>query len=410
MKMKKIKHRLVALICIIEVLTMVLFPSCNNNPMNKSDKALRQRAQSICDNNLILDSHIDWPYMLMTYPQDISERTQKGDFDWVRAQKGGLNAVLSVAYINSAYDVDKGRAEVDSVLRMVSHYIKKYPDKFAAAYGPDDIRKNFEKHLLSLPVCLENGSPVGNDLSYLQYLKDNGIVYITLCHDRTNQISDSNFDEERRWNGLSPFGIEVIREMNRLGIMVDISHSTDSTVAQALRYSIAPVVATHSLCRKYAPGLERNLPDTLIKAIAAKNGVIMVNFGSYFLEPECMNNWMYLFFKWQDSTGIDLFSDKGLAFLEEYGKTHKLHSNAARVADHIDHIIKLTGIDYVGIGSDFDGIEYAEPTDLPDVSAYPVLVYELLRRGYSEKDLRKILSENFLRVWSDVLRVADDWQ
>jgi membrane dipeptidase len=408
--MKKMKRRLIPLLWIATLTLMIVNYSCRNNTMDKSEKALRQKAQAICDNDLIIDSHIDWPDRVMTYPEDISERTEKGDFDYVRAQKGGLNAVLSVAYINSAYDVEKGRGLVDSVLKLVSHYINKYPDKFVAAYNPDDIRKNFKKHLLSLPVCLENGSPVGNDLSYLKYLKDNGIVYITLCHDRTNQISDSNFDTDRRWNGLSPFGIEVIKEMNRLGIMIDISHSTDSTVAQALRYSDAPVVATHSLCRVFAPGLERNLPDTLIKAIADKNGVIMVNFGSFFLEPECMNNWMYLYFKWQDSTGIDLLSEKGLAFLEEYGKTHKLHSSAAKVADHIDHIVKLAGIDYVGIGSDFDGIEYAEPADLPDVSAYPILVYELLKRGYTEEDLRKILSGNFLRVWSDVLKAASTQQ
>lgn len=401
--MKKIKNKLIMLLWIAAAALVSLNNSCMNNPMDKTEKALRQKAETICRKDLIIDSHIDWPLRLMTYPEDISGRTEKGDFDYVRAMKGGLDAVLSVAYINSAYDVVRGRAEVDSVLKLVSHYIAKYPDRFAAAYNPDDIRKNFEKHLLSLPVCLENGSPLGNDLSYLQYLKDKGIVYMTLCHDRTNQICDSNFDTDRRWNGLSPFGIDVIKEMNRLGIMIDISHSTDSTVAQALRYSIAPVVATHSLCRVFAPELERNLPDTLIKAIAKKNGVVMVNFGSYFLEPECMKNWMYLFFKWQDSTGIDLFSEKGLPFLNEYGKTHKLHSNAAKVADHIDHIVKVAGIDYIGIGSDLDGIDYAQPVDLPDVSAYPALVYELLKRGYTEANIQKILSGNFLRVWSEVL-------
>ena len=133
----------------------------------------------------------------------------------------------------------------------------------------------------------------------------------------------------------------------------------------------------------------------------------MVNFGSYFLEPECLENWTYLFFKWPDSTGIDLFSEEGLAFMKEYGKTHKLHSDASHVADHIDHIVELAGVDFVGIGSDLDGIDYAQPTDLTDVSTYPVLVFELLSRGYTEKEIKKILSGNFLRVWNDVLKVAD---
>ena len=376
--------------------------------MERSDKALRETAFKICQDNLILDSHIDWPLRVMENPGDISGQTLKGDFDLVRARKGGLNAAFTVAYINSAYDMNAGRKMVDSVLNLTNYYLNNYPDKFAPALIPADVIKNFEKNLLSLPVCLENGSPIGDDLGYLKYLKDQGIVYITLCHDRTNQISDSNFDQERRWNGLSPFGLEVIKEMNRLGIMIDISHSTDSTVYQALRNSKAPVVATHSTCRNLAPGLERNLPDTLIEAIADKKGVVMVNFGSYFLEPECMKNWIYLFYKWPDSTGIDLFSKEGLAFMNEYGKTHKLHSDASHVADHIDHIVQLAGIDFVGIGSDFDGIDYAQPTDLPDVSSYPVLVFELLRRGYTEKDIKKILSENFLRVWNDVLKAADD--
>jgi membrane dipeptidase len=405
--MKKVKYRFIPFIWFVSIPLIVLLPSCKNKQMERSDKALRETAQRICQNNLILDSHIDWPYWIMENPEDISGQTLKGDFDLVRAKKGGLNAVLTVAYINSSYDMITGRKMVDSVLNMTNFYIRKYPDKFAPARNPDDVIKNFEKGLFSLPVCLENGSPIGDDLGYLKYLKDQGIVYITLCHDRTNQISDSNFDEERKWDGLSPFGLDVIKEMNRLGIMIDISHSTDSTVYQALRKSKAPIVATHSLCRKFAPGLERNLPDTLIKGIADKKGVVMVNFGSYFLEPECLENWTYLFYKWPDSTGIDLFSKEGIAFMNEYGKTHKLHSDASHVADHIDHIVKLAGIDYVGIGSDLDGIDYAQPTDLPDVSCYPVLVCELLRRGYTEKDIKKILSENFLRVWNEVLEVAE---
>jgi membrane dipeptidase len=406
--MKKVRYRFIPFVWFVSIPLIVLLPSCKNKQMERSDKALRETALKICQDNLILDSHIDWPYWIMENPEDISGQTLKGDFDLVRARKGGLNAAFTVAYINSALDVNSGRKMVDSVLNLKNFYLNKYSDKFAPARNPDDVIKNFEKNLLSLPVSLENGSPIGDDLGYLKYLKDQGIVYITLCHDRTNQISDSNFDQERRWNGLSPFGLEVIKEMNRLGIMIDISHSTDSTVFQALRNSQAPVVATHSSCRNFAPGLERNLPDTLIEAIADKKGVVMVNFGSYFLEPESMENWIYLFYKWPDSTGIDLFSKEGLAFMNEYGKSHKLHSDASHVADHIDHIVKLAGIDFVGIGSDFDGIDYAQPTDLPDVSTYPVLVFELLRRGYTEKDIKKILSENFLRVWNDVLKVADD--
>jgi membrane dipeptidase len=395
---------------LILVLTtiVVLFPSCTDGKMDKKNKAQLEAAVRVCHDNILFDSHIDWPYRVEQHPEDISGRTVNGDFDFVRAGEGGLNAALTVAYVQSGFDVDKGRSMVDSTLNLVKYYIGKYPDRFAAASSPEDIRANFGNNLLSLPVGLENGSPIGDDLGYLRYLKDNGIVYITLCHNRVNNLSDSNFDGERQWNGLSPFGIAAIREMNRLGLMIDISHSTDSTVYQALRYSVAPVVATHSSCREFAPGMERNLPDTLIKAIAAKNGVVMVNFGSYFLEPECMGNWLYLINNWSDSTGIEAFSPGWIDFMIEYGKTHRLRSDAAKVADHIDHIVSLTGIDFVGIGSDFDGIDHAQPVDMPDVSGYPALVSELLKRGYTEDDLRKIMAENFLRVWTDVLNVSHD--
>ncbi|MCX6328246.1 MAG: dipeptidase [Bacteroidia bacterium] len=405
--LKVVFIRRINLKSILLILLIVIFPACKSRFKGKSDEELRQMAQKICDNNIILDSHIDWPEWIIDSPEDISGRTTKGDFDLVRAKKGGLNAALSVAYINSVYGVDKGRIMIDSMLNLVRYYAKNYPDKFALALNPADVRKNFDKKLFSLIPCLENGSPISDNPGYLKFLKDQGIAYITLCHNKTNQISDSNFDQDRKWYGLSPLGSEVIKEMNRLGIMIDISHSTDSTVFQALRLSKAPVIATHSSCRYFTPGFERNLPDTLIKAIAKKNGVIMVNFGSFFLDSICMKNWIYLYDKWQDSTKIDLSSKEGIDFTHEYGKTHKLYSDSKQVVNHIDHIVKLVGIDYVGIGSDYDGIENAQPSDLLDVSSYPVIVFELLKRGYSEKDIKKILSGNFLRVWNDVLKIAD---
>ncbi|TAL64348.1 MAG: membrane dipeptidase [Bacteroidetes bacterium] len=399
--------RKINLLSFISFLLIVFLPSCKNRQKEMSDQERWEMAVKICENNIILDSHIDWPEWILDNPEDISGRTIKGDFDLVRAKKGGLNAALSVAYINSAYGTTEGRIMVDSMLKLVTYYTKTCPDKFVLALNPADIRKNFDKKLFSLVPCLENGSPIGDDMGYLKYLKDQGIAYITLCHDKTNQISDSNFDQNRKWDGLSPLGQEVIKEMNRLGIMIDISHSTDSTVFQALRFSKAPVIASHSSCRYFTPGLERNLPDTLIKGIAKKNGVIMVNFGSFFLDSICMKNWMYLHHKWQDSTRIDLSSKEGIDFTREYGKTHKLFSDSKVVVNHIEHIVKLVGIDYVGIGSDYDGIGHAQPSDLPDVSSYPVVVAELLKRGYTETDLKKILSGNFLRVWSEVFETAD---
>lgn len=394
------------LLSIISILLIVFLASCKNRPKVKSDEELRQMSLKICENNIILDSHIDWPEQILDNPEDISGRTVKGDFDLVRAKQGGLNAALSVVYINSRYGVDEGRVLADSMLKLIAGYLKSCPGKFAQARNPQDIEKNFKDKLFSLVLCLENGSPTGNDLKYLRYLKEKGIAYITLCHNKANQISDSNFDTNHIWNGLSPFGKDVIREMNRLGIIIDISHSTDSTVFQSLRYSKAPLIASHSSCRYFTPGLERNLSDTLIKAIAQKNGVIMVNLCSAFLDSVCLKNWNRLE-KWYDSAGVDMISNEGFDIARKYGETHKLYSDSKQLVDHIDHIVSLAGADHVGIGSDFDGIGKMQPSDLQDVSSYPVIVSELLKRGYTVEAIKKILSENFLRVWKQVIEIAD---
>lgn len=391
---------------ILLILLIVSLSSCKNKPKEKSDEELRQMALKICENNIILDSHIDWPEFILDNPEDISRQTVKGDFDLVRANKGGLNASLSVVYISSVYGVDKGRTMVDSMLKLIRYYPETYPAKFALAINPGDVTKNFEKKLFSLIPCLENGSPVGNDLGYLKYLKDQGIVYITLCHNKTNQISDSNFDQERKWNGLSPEGRVIIKEMNRLGIMIDISHSTDSTVSQAIRSSEAPIIASHSSCRYFVPGFERNLPDNLIKAIAIKKGVIMVNFCAEFLDSVCHKNTDEVI-NLLNSNKLSYDSKEGNDLIEEFGKTHRLLSDSKQLVNHIEHIIKVAGIDYVGLGSDFDGVGPSKPSDVPDVSGYPVIVFELLKRGYTENDIKKIFSGNFLRVWNDVIEIDD---
>ena len=398
--------RRITLLNIISILLIVFLPSCKNKYKEKPEDELRELALKICENNIILDSHIDWPSWILDNPENISRKTIKGDFDLIRAKNGGLNAALSVVFVNAKYGIDDGRVLVDSQINLIVNYANVYPNKFALANSPDDIIENFNQNLFSIPLCLENGTPISNDLGYLKYLKDNGFVYITLSHAKSNHICDSNSDTNRIWNGLSPFGLEVIKEMNRLGIMIDISHSTDSTVFQSLRYSKAPIIASHSSCRYFTPDYERNLSDTLIKAIAVKNGVVMINLGSQFLDSTCLKNWNYIL-NWYDSTGIDEFSNEGIDFALKYGETHNLYSNSKRLVDHIEHIVHLVGVDHVGIGSDYDGIGYSQPSDLSDVSSYPIIVFELLKRGYTEDDIKKILSMNFFRVWNDVIGIAD---
>jgi membrane dipeptidase len=380
--------------------------SCQNKSSEGPDALIQEKALKLSQDMIILDSHIDWPERIYHSPADISVENTEGDFDLVRARRGGLNAALSVIYIPPELDFREGRIMVDSLYRVITEYPDKYPEKFALARTPDDINKNFRNGSFSLPLALENGAPIGNDLIYIQQLKGRGITYITLCHSKSNQISDSNYDPDRPWKGLSPFGLDVISEMNRQGIMVDISHSTDSTVFQALRASKAPIVATHSSCRYFTPGFERNLSDTLIRAIAHKNGVVMIGFGSMFLDSTCSANINFLM-DWFDSTGISRTSPEGMEFIQTYQETHQLRANAEQVVDHIDHVVNIAGIDYVGFGSDYDGIGPSQPNGLPDVSSYPVIIAEMLKRGYTKNEIEKVLSKNFLRVWKEVLEVAD---
>jgi membrane dipeptidase len=213
---------------------------------------------------------------------------------------------------------------------------------------------------------LENGSPIGDSIDNIKWFYDKGIRYITLCHSSDNQICDSCASAEKTWGGLSPFGKEVVAEMNRLGILVDVSHVSDDTFYDVLKYSSRPVVATHSCCRAIC-GHPRNMTDDMIKALADAGGVIQINFYPFFLDPE--------------------FTDIDSSIRPSYKK----------VADHIDHVVNLVGIDHVGIGSDFDGIEVT-PEGMDDISMMPVLFEELKDRGYSDSDLEKLAGENFFRV------------
>jgi membrane dipeptidase len=387
------------------VLSFVFTGACRNNSLDDTASGFQETARKICEKHLILDSHIDWPERLYSSPADLSQLTESRDFDLVRAKTGGLNAVLSVLYIPAELGPGEGRIMLDSMQDLVTGYAVRFPDRVALARSPDEVAANFARGLLSIPLCLENGSPIGDDLSYIEALQRKGMAYITLCHAKSNQICDSNYDSIRPWKGVSPFGEEVIREMNRQGIMIDISHSTDSTVFQALRISEAPIVASHSSCRYFTPGFERNLSDTLIKAIAEKNGVVMIGFGSMFLDSTCSANTDSLL-SWFDATGVAWDSKEGAEFIQTFSATHRLRADAAQVVDHIDHVVRMAGIDYVGFGSDFDGIGPSQPVGLPDVSSYPMLVAEMLRRGYSEEEVEKVLSKNFLRVWQEVLNVS----
>jgi len=382
-------------------LPLLLAAGCGAHPDD-----LEEHARWLTQETILIDTHVDVPYRIVEEgEQDLSTWTGSGHFDWPRARAGGLDAPFMSIYIPASYQKTGGAKELaDRLIDMVRGFVEKWPDKFALAASTGEIERNFESGLVSLPMGMENGAPI-ETLEDLRHFHDRGIRYITLTHSENNRICDSSYATEREWDGLSPYGEQVVREMNRLGIMVDVSHVSDAAFYRVLEITAVPVIASHSSCRHFTPGWERNMDDEMIRALARNGGVIQINFGSAFLDQaanEAATAMWNEYGRYLEEHGIDPHSDEARAKMEELRERHPVPDvPLARVADHIDHVVDLVGIEHVGIGSDFDGV-MALPVGLEDVSRYPALVEELLRRGYSDDDVRKILSGNLLRVWKAV--------
>ena len=398
---------------IIHVLLVSLFVLPSTIVKPQEDK-LMEEANKLAQEFMIVDTHIDVLERLKDKWEDISERTESGNFDFIRANKGGLNVPFMAIFVAAEYENNGAKAVADSLIDMMESIVKNHPDKFAIPYSVKDVMKIFESKKMAFAFGMENGAPIEGDLNNVKYFYDRGIRYITLTHSKANHICDSSYDPDHKWNGLSPFGKKLIEEMNRLGIMVDISHVSDSAFYQALRISRAPIIASHSSCRFYTPGWERNMSDEMIKALAEKGGVIQINFGSDFLKQsinEKHSKERELFNKYLTENNLQWGDKQAEEFIQNYRKENpNEYADVTDAVDHIDHVVKLAGIDHVGIGSDYDGVGDSLPTGLKDVSGYPNIIYHLLKRGYSKTDIQKICSGNILRVWSDVEKIAADLQ
>lgn len=371
-----------------------------------------EQANQLAQSFIIVDTHVDVPYRLKNNWADISQQTEGGDFDYPRAREGGLDAPFMSIYIPARYQESGGAKEVaDSLITMVKTIAEDNPDKFAIATSPNQIMEQHENNLISLPMGMENGAPIGEDLDNIAYFFDQGIRYITLTHSKDNQISDSSYDTTYTHNGLSEFGEEVVKEMNRVGMMVDVSHVSDSAFFDVMRVTNAPAIASHSSARHFTPGFERNMSDAMIQRLAENNGVIMINFGSNFLEESSRESSSKIrehINEWLEENNLESSDSTAQAYINNYRAQNYKYSTVSKVADHIDHVVDLVGIDHVGIGSDYDGVGDTLPVGLKDVSDYPNLIEELLERGYSESEIKKICSGNIFRVWNDVTRVANE--
>nr|WP_099036107.1 dipeptidase [Lacimicrobium alkaliphilum] len=362
-----------------------------------------EHALTLAKDTIIVDGHIDVPYRINDQWEDVSKATDGGDFDYPRAVKGGLNAPFMSIYIPASYEASGGSVLLaNKLIDSMEALVGRAPDKFALAHSVADVEKAFAEGKIALPMGMENGTPIEGSLDNLRHFYERGIRYITLAHSQANHISDSSYDLRRKWNGLSDFGKKLVVEMNNIGIMVDISHVSDDAFYQAVEISKAPMIASHSSIRQFTPGFERNMNDDMIKKLAENGGVIMINFGSSFVSKQA-RQWNDQFSNKMEEKDLSWSDPNAESFSKQYRQNNPYpYASLKLVLDHIDHVRDLVGIEHIGIGSDYDGVGDSLPQNLKDVSTYPNLVQGLLDRGYSDADIRKILSGNLLRVWREV--------
>ena len=350
----------------------------------------------------VLDSHCDTPSQILRL-RDLSLDNDHAHVDFPKLKRGGVDGAFFALYVPGNLETEEAFEYSQRLLEGVERAVEANSSSVAFATDSAQAFSNKQEGRFSVFLGLENGSPIGNSFDRLKWFYDRGVRYITLCHSSDNQICDSCASKVKRWGGLSPFGKELVAEMNRLGILIDVSHISDASFYDVLKYSDRPVVATHSCCRALCSH-PRNMTDDMIRSLASAGGVIQINFYPLFL----------------DSGFAEVLSGSGLE--EKGGYVEKEFINDPSdplkraawnriqdeiqalprpsfklIADHIDHVVGLVGIDHVGIGSDFDGIEVT-PEGMEDISFLPILFDELRSRGYDSSDLEKIASGNFFRV------------
>jgi membrane dipeptidase len=330
---------------------------------------------------LLIDTHNDLPSFTVD-GLDIGKPSNDRHTDLPRMKSGGMGAVFFAAYVGANYV--EGNHAANRALQMIDtvkhDIVERYPNDLVFARTAEDIRRAHRRHKIAVLIGIEGGHAIEDSPRLLRDYYDLGVRYLTLTHTNSNHWADSSGDDNKPNNGLSPFGKEVIREMNRIGMMVDISHVADKTFWDVLETSRAPVIASHSSCRAICPA-PRNLTDDLIRAMAKKGGVVQINFYCGFLNPDAL---------------------KAAAQGEH---APGVRATLADVVKHINHVVEIAGVDAVGLGSDFDGISCA-PEGLNSVDQWPNLTRALLEEGYTAKEIRKIYGGNLLRVMSQVERAA----
>ncbi len=385
-------------------------------PKERAPVKLTEEALRIHRAALLIDGHNDLPYQLRDRADpffrrfDISKPQPKLHTDIPRLRKGGVGAQFWSAYVSSEKTRKNGTSVRETLeqIDVIHRLVRAYPETFEMAGTADDVVRIHKAGKIASLIGVEGGYSIDNSLGVLRMLYALGVRYLTLTHSETLEWADSATDVARH-HGLTAFGEGVVREMNRLGMLVDISHVSAETMRHALKVSKAPVIASHSSAYALAQH-PRNVPDDVLRLMAKNGGVVMVNFYPGFIVPEGARAMKEMF---QVGRELRAKYPKEEDFREAFRQWRKQHpfpsGSVHNVVDHIEHIVKTAGVDHVGIGSDFDGIERV-PRQLEDVSCYPYITQELLNRGYGREAIHKILGGNVLRALRQAEQVAKDWK
>jgi len=383
-----------------------------SQPSSTEDAKLRERAMKLHRDAIVIDTHNDITSPMTDEGFDLGARDTSGrtQTDIPRMKEGGLDAEFFAIYVSANYARNGGSARrALDMIDGVYEQARRHPESLEMAFTSDDIRRVHKTGKIAALMGIEGGHAIEDSLSALRMFYRLGVRYMTLTHSNTNNWADSSGDinnkNVKHHNGLSGFGREVVREMNRLGMMVDISHVSDKTFWDAIESSQAPVIASHSSARALTD-VPRNMTDDMLRAVAKKGGVVMVNFGKGFVNTKFVKPSPEVQAK-IDEIRNQYAGDRATMS----AKLRELQGPPPRVPldmliDHFVHIAKVAGVDHVGIGSDFDGVRGQLPEGMEEISKLPAITYELLKRGYSDVDVKKVLGENFLRTMAEVERVA----
>jgi membrane dipeptidase len=371
-----------------------------------------ERARKLHFSSIVVDTHDDTTQRFLDGKFDVGARDAKGSIDIPRMREGNLSAIFFSIWIPSKVTGSEAANRALVQIDAVREQVRRHPNDLVLATTAGEIREARKQGKIAALMGVEGGHMINSDLGVLRKFAALGVRYMTLTHSGNDEWADSSTDKAVH-NGLTPFGKDVVREMNRLGMMVDISHVSDKTFYDALEVSKAPLIASHSSCRAICDA-PRNMTDQMMKDLATKGGVVQINYHVGFLSQEFRNAEKAdpeinkaIGAEVQKLCGDDEACQllEGDRITREYVAQGKLPKvDYTKIIEHIDHAVKVAGIDHVGLGSDFDGANM--PYGMEDATKLPYITEGLLQKGYTEGDVKKILGENTLRVMSDVERVS----